>query len=348
MPKIESRPFGKTRKGDAVSCWTLRNRRGMSAEILTYGGILRTLSVPAAGTLRDVVLGFDNIAGYEGNADYIGAAIGRVANRIGSARFTLDAADYSLPVNSGPNCLHGGPAAFDKKVWSARPSGGALVLSFISPAGESGFPGELNVQLTYSLGEDNAIIIDYRATCDAPTIINLTNHSYFNLKGAGEGTVEDHKIQINADHFTETDAHALPTGTLVPVAGTPFDLRTPRVLSDGLAQGHPQLILAGGYDHNFILKNQLDGTLRSAAVVTCGGLRMECQTTQPGLQLYTGNFLSASGGKGRKDYCKHSGLCLETQNWPDAINHAHFPSPVLRPGEVYHQKTIYRFAAFSI
>lgn len=326
-----------------MSCWILRNEAGMSAEIITYGGALRALHVPVAGSMRDVVLGFDNMADYEEQDACIGALVGRVANRIGNARFTLDGREYHLPENGGPYCLHGGLSGFDKKVWSARAADGVLVLSLTSPAGDEGFPGKLDVQVTYSLGEDNSISIDYRAQTDAPTVVNLTNHSYFNLKGAGEGTVEDHKIVIEADYFTENDVNTLPTGTLLSVGGTPLDLRQPKFLGHGLAQNHPQITMANGYDHNFILKSHMDGVLRSAATVTCDDLRMECLTTQPGVQLYTGNFLSGFVGKGGQAYHKYSAFCLETQNWPDAVNQPDFPSPVLRPGQVYLHKTVYRF-----
>ncbi len=345
MVQIEKRPFGKTRAGEPVCCWTLRNRSGMTAEILTYGGILRALHVPVASITRNVVLGFDDMAGYEGQTAYIGALVGRVANRIGSARFALDAQEYSLPVNGGPNCLHGGLSGFDKKVWSAEDVDGALMLSYTSPAGEEGFPGTLKVQVIYTLGEDDSIRIDYRAESDAPTVVNLTNHSYFNLKGAGAGTIEDHEVQIEADYITESDSNSLPTGRLLPVEGTPFDLRQPKPLAEGIAQGHPQLVMAGGYDHNFVLKRRIDAELRSAATVICGGLRLECRTTQPGLQLYTGNFLDEAAVDGRPLFPKRAALCLETQNWPDAPNRPDFPSPVLRPGDVYQQTTIYRFAA---
>lgn len=343
MTEIKKHLFGSTGSGEDVFSYTLRSPSGMTAEILTYGGVLRSLRVPVAGEERDVVLGFDDVAGYERDSAYLGALVGRVANRIGGGSFTLDGRTYALPVNNGPNCLHGGSSGFDRKLWQAEETPGGLKLSYTSADGEEGFPGNLTVRVTYALGEDQSLSIDYRAESDAPTPVSLTNHSYFNLKGGGD--IEDHVVQVEADYFSENDANGLPTGTLLAVGGTPFDLREPKALSRGFAQGHPQLTLAGGYDHNFILKSGMDGVLRTAASAECGGLRMECLTTQPGLQLYTGNFLTGAAGKGGQVYVRRSGLCLETQNWPDAVNHPDFPSPILRPGEVYRHRTVYRFTA---
>ena len=321
--------------------YTLRTDAGMEAEVLTYGGTLRALRMPVDGALRDLVLGYDDVAGYERGESYLGALVVRVANRIGRAHFTLDGEECRLAANSGPNCLHGGLRGFDRKLWEGQEEGGALVLTYTSPAGEEDFPGTLAVRVTYTLGEDGALSIDFRAETDAPTPVSLTNHSYFNLKG--EGTVEDHVVEIAADYVSENDGDGLPTGKLLAVGGTPFDLREPRALADGLAQGHAQLSLAGGYDHNFILKSQMDGVLRPAATVEAGGLRMTCLTTQPGLQLYTGNFLHSEADKDGRTHTARSGLCLETQNWPDAVNHSDAPNSILRPGEIYHQRTIYRF-----
>lgn len=343
MTEITKHLFGSTGSGGEVFSYTLRSAAGMTAEILTYGGVLRSLRVPVAGEERDVVLGFDDVAGYERDSAYLGALVGRVANRIGGGSFALDGRTYALPVNNGPNCLHGGSSGFDRKLWQAEEAPGGLILSYTSADGEEGFPGNLKVRVTYALGEDHSLSIDYRAESDAPTPVSLTSHSYFNLKGGGD--VGDHVVQVEADYFNENDAHGLPTGTLLAVGGTPFDLREPKALSAGFAQGHPQLALAGGYDHNFILKSGMDGVLRPAASAQCGGLRMECLTTQPGLQLYTGNFLTGAAGKGGQVYVRRSGLCLETQNWPDAVNHPDFPSPILRPGEVYRHRTVYRFTA---
>lgn len=343
MIQITNRAFGKTKTGKSVSCWTLTNDNGMSAEVLTYGGTLRAIRVPVGEERRDVVLGFDDMAGYESQDCYIGALVGRVANRIGNARFAMDGKEYTLPQNSGPSCLHGGVHGFNEKIWAAEIRDDALVLTCSSPDGEEGFPGTLKVKVTYQLTEDNSLLIEYAAESDAPTLVNLTNHSYFNLKGAGAGTVEGHTMQISADYITENDSYGVPTGTLISVGGTPFDLREPKLLSDGLASDHPQIVNGAGYDHNFILKNGIDGTLQCAAAVFCDGLRMECHTTQPGVQLYTANYLTGAVGKGGLAYPRRAAFCLETQNWPDAINHPDFPSPILRPGQIYRQSTVYRF-----
>ncbi|HWS42932.1 MAG TPA: aldose epimerase family protein [Pseudoflavonifractor sp.] len=343
MIAIRNSAFGKTGTGKSVSCWTLTNDSGMSAEILTYGGILRALTVPAADGPRDVVLGFDDMAGYEGQDAYIGAVVGRVANRIGGARFMLDGREYRPSANRAPNCLHGGFHGFNEKIWAAGTQDDALVLSLTSPDGEEGFPGTLRVKVIYTLGEDNSLTIEYLAECDAPTVVNLTNHSYFNLKGAGSGTAEDHMVRILADQFNETDGAGIPTGRLLDVEGTPFDLREGKRLEEGLASDHPQLVGGGGYDRNFILKSGFDGVLKRAAAVECAGLRMECFTTQPGLQLYTANYLDTMSGKGGRTYERRCALCLETQNWPDAVNHPDFPNAILRPGQTYLQTTVYRF-----
>lgn len=345
MIEIKNRSFGKTKAGKSVSCWTLTNENGMSAEVLTYGGILRALTVPVGEEKRDVVLGFDDMAGYESQDCYIGALVGRVANRIGDARFTLDGKEYALPRNSGPNCLHGGVHGFNEKIWAAEIQGEALVLTCTSPDGEEGFPGTLRVKVVYTLTDDNALSIDYFAESDAATLVNLTNHSYFNLKGAGVGTIEEHKVQIFADYITENNSDSVPTGILINVEGTPFDLRQPKPLAPGLGDDHPQIVAGAGYDHNFILKNRIDSVLERAAVVECDGLRMECHTTQPGMQLYTANYLSGQVGKGGLPYPRRSALCLETQNWPDAVNHPDFPTPILRPGQTYRQTTVFRFCA---
>lgn len=343
MTQLTKRPFGKAKSGEAVDCFTLTNQRGFSAEILTYGGSLRALKVPVCNELRDVVLGFDRLEDYQRQNKYIGAIVGRVANRIGGAGFTLDGTHYPLAANSGPNCLHGGICGFNQAIWQAETAQGALTLRHTSPDGEEGFPGKLEVAVTYALLDDG-LSITYRAKTDKPTLVNLTNHSYFNLNGCGAGTIERHLVQICADLVTECDENSLPSGVLFPVDGTPFDLRTPKLLGAGLASKHPQVLLGNGYDHNFVLKSDWDAALRPAALVSAGNLQMACNTTQPGVQLYTANFLEGELGKGGKPYPRRSGLCLETQNWPDAVHHPHFPSPVLRPGETYCQTTVYRFS----
>lgn len=329
-----------------MECWTLDNHNGMTAEILTYGGILRTLTVPSPTGPRDVVLGLDTVADYEANpGPHLGALVGRVAGRIKDAFFTLGGKEYRLTANAAPNCLHGGERGYAKRVWQAGAVDGRLVLTYFSPDGEEHFPGNLKVKVVYALTADNALTIEYFAETDAETIVNLTNHSYFNLSGHGAGSVENHTAQFFADYITENGPGKVPSGAIVGVGGTPFDLREPRALAPGLAGGHPQIAAAGGYDHNFVLKSRLDGVLETAAVIEADGLRMECETTQPGVQFYTANFLDVPRGKDGAAYGVHSGLCLETQGWPDAVHHPDFPSPVLKPGEVYHHLTVYRFSS---
>lgn len=329
-----------------MECWTLDNHNGMTAEILTYGGILRTLTVPSPTGPRDVVLGLDTVADYEANpGPHLGALVGRVAGRIKDAFFTLGGKEYRLTANAAPNCLHGGERGYAKRVWQAGAVDGRLVLTYFSPDGEEHFPGNLKVKVVYALTADNALTIEYFAETDAETIVNLTNHSYFNLSGHGAGSVGNHTAQFFADYITENGPGKVPSGAIVGVGGTPFDLREPRALAPGLGGGHPQIAAAGGYDHNFVLKSRLDGVLETAAVIEADGLRMECETTQPGVQFYTANFLDVPRGKDGAAYGVHSGLCLETQGWPDAVHHPDFPSPVLKPGEVYHHLTVYRFSS---
>ncbi|MEG2097408.1 MAG: aldose epimerase family protein [Pseudoflavonifractor sp.] len=341
---MKKRLFGSTKAGQAVDCYTLENDRGMTAEILTYGGVLRALTVPMEGGSRDVVLGFDRLEDYENQDKYIGAIVGRVANRIGNARFTLEGKDYPLPANNGANCLHGGNLGFDKKVWQAEEDeNGGLRLTLTSPHGEEGFPGILQVEVTYALTSGNALSIHYSARTDRATPVNLTNHSYFNLKGQGE--IGDHLVQIFGDYITENAADSVPTGLLLSVDGTPFDLRQPKPLGPGLESRHPQILQGAGYDHNFVLGTQPYEKPRLVAAVEAGGLRMECSTTQPGVQLYTANFLAGERGKLGAAHAPCTALCLETQSWPDAVNHPDFPTSILRPGEEYRQLTLYRFLA---
>lgn len=344
MTKISGRDFGRTKTGERVFCWSLVNGRGMTAEILTFGGILRALRVPVRGGLRDVALGFDEVAGYEKQDWYVGAIVGRVANRIGGAGFTLDGREVSVSANAGKNCLHGGFHGFHEKIWDAEAQGEKLALSCVSPDGEEGFPGTVTVRVVYALSDDGALTMDYFAVTDAPTLVNLTNHSYFNLKGQGAGTVEDHRVRIHADYFCENAPDGVPTGVLLSVEGTPFDLREGRLLGPGLGSDHPQMVAGAGYDHNFVLKSGMDGALLPAAEAEADGLRLECLTTQPGVQLYTANYLTGAVGKGGAAYSRRGALCLETQNWPDAVNHPDFPSSVLRPGQTYRQTTVYRFS----
>lgn len=345
MTTLTSRPFGYTAAGEAVTAYTLRNTAGMTAEILTYGGILSRLCVPLTdGSLRDVVLGCDTLADYEAQTYYLGALIGRVANRIGGGRFRLYDTEYTLFVNNGPNCNHGGRCGFDRKVWHADPlEDGSLRLRLDSPDGDEGFPGALSVTVTYTLTDDNTLRLTYRARADRETPINLTNHSYFNLNG--HGTALTHRLTLFADQMTENDQNSLPTGHRLPVEGTPFDFRTPHTLGERIGATHQQLLWGVGYDHNYILKPDHSPALLRAAVLETGDLSMECWTTQPGVQLYTANWLDDQPGKNGAVYHKRDAVCLETQNWPDGIHHADFPRSTLRPDETYQQTTEYRFTA---
>ena len=329
-----------------MELWTLRAGE-YAAQILTYGGILRSFTVPAPERARDIVLGCDTLEQYQAQDKYLGALVGRVANRIGGASFDLGGKHYNLAANSGPNCLHGGVHGFNEAVWQVHEEHGSLVLTYTSPNGEEGFPGTLKVQVTYALDPDGALSLDYQAESDADTLCSLTNHSYFNLLGHDAGTLAGQQIQIFADAITETGESSTPTGALMPVDGTPFDLRRPREISSGLGMAHPQLTRGHGYDHNFVLHRQPRGPLQLAARASGGGLHLECYTTQPGIQFYTANFLDGIAGKGGISYSSRSAFCLETQGWPDAIHHPAFPSCILRAGTLYHHRTIYRVTRFT-
>ena len=343
------REFGRTRDGVAIEEYTLRNAAGMAVQVITYGGILRSISVPdRQGRFANVALGFDSLEKYEGEHPYFGAITGRYANRIGGGAFSLDGVDYQLFRNDGGNSLHGGEIGFDKRVWAATESDGALELAYRSPAGEEGYPGTLEVSARYSLDDDNGLRIDYAATTDAPTVLNLTNHSYFNLRGEGESAIYDHLLRLNADYYTPTDAGQIPTGEIAPVAGTPFDFRRAKTIGSGQRSAHPQIAAAQGYDHNFVLNRAglKAGELGLAARVhePVWGRVMEVWTTEPGIQFYAGNFLDATliGSSGRL-YRQSDGFALETQHFPDSPNKPQFPSTVLRPGERFVSTTVYRF-----
>ena len=338
MAQVTCQPFGITAGGASVEQWTL-TAGDYTAQVLTLGGILRSLTVPAPEGKRDIVLGYDTLAEYEAGDKYLGALVGRVANRIGGACFALNGQSYPLAANNGPNCLHGGLRGFDRAIWQAREDQGGLVLTHVSPDGEEGFPGTLTAQVLYTLTADGVLTLDYRAQSDTDTLCSLTNHSYFNLLGHSHGSLEGHQLQLWSDAITELDADSTPTGVILPVEGTPFDLRQPVDLCQSLAMDHPQLTLGHGFDHNFILHRQPSGPLKQVARATAGGLCLECYTTQPGLQLYTANFLDGETGKQGAVYGPRSAFCLETQGWPDAIHHPRFPSPILPAGTPYHHTT---------
>jgi aldose 1-epimerase len=341
---VQKERFGETEDGEAVDLYTLRNRNGLVAKVTNYGATLTELHVPDRnGELVDVVLGFDNLEQYLRHR-YYGSTLGRVANRIAEGRFTLDGNEYTLAINAAPNHLHGGDKGFDKVVWQAEPvdkeEGPAVRFAYLSPDGEEGYPGNLQVEVTYTLTHEDALRIDYRATTDRATPVNLSHHSYFNLSGAGNGDVRDHVLEINADHYTPPDENLIPTGEIAPVAGTPFDLRSPTAVGEQIDQ-----LPGGGYDENFVLNDRAGEVAWAARLYSPRtGVFMELLTDQPSLQLYTGNHLDGTlVGKQGKAYPKHAGLCLEAQHPPDAINQPAFPSVVLRPGETYTQTTIHRF-----
>jgi aldose 1-epimerase len=350
--RIEKSAFGTTADGTAVDLYTLTNANGCVATITNYGGIVVSLEVPDRdGNLSDVVLGFDSFEPYLKNDPHFGALIGRYGNRIAKAKFSLDGVEYQLAVNNGENHLHGGLKGYDKVVWNARviedDDGPALKLEYLSPDMEEGYPGDLSIEVIYRLTNDNGLRIDYRATTDKKTVVNLTHHSYFNLENAGASDILNHELMIAADRFTPVDEGLIPTGELKSVEGTPMDFRKPVAIGARIDQDDEQLEFGGGYDHNWVLNSQ-DGTLALAARVyePTSGRVMEVLTTEPGLQFYSGNFLDGSQiGKGGVRYARRSGFCLEAQHYPDSPNKPEFPSTILEPGEVYTQTTIYRFSA---
>jgi aldose 1-epimerase len=350
---ISSEPWGRTTEG-AVQRWTLTNRHGVRVRILTYGGILQSIVVPdRRGRMANVALGFDNLADYVAKSPYFGSITGRYANRIAKGRFTLDGTTYQLPINNDPNSLHGGTVGFDKHIWSATPvrhhDSVGLVLRFTSPDGDQGYPGRLAATVTYTLTDGNGIRMDYKATTNKATVVNLTNHSYFNLQGEGTGSIEDHRLLLKASRYTPVDATLIPTGELARVGGTPMDFRHATAIGKRIRDGFEQLVIGRGYDHNWVLDRRRSGSgagLELAARLSdpTSGRVLRVLTTEPGLQFYSGNFLDGTlvGTSGRI-YRQGDGLALETQHYPDSPNHSNFPSTVLRPGQVYHSTTVYQF-----
>ncbi len=345
---ISQAPFGQTADGSPVNIFTLSRPSGMEARITNYGGIVVSLKVPDRhGRMDDVVLGYEDLQGYLKATPYFGALVGRYGNRIAGGSFALEGARYQLATNSGTNSLHGGNLGFDKKIWKAAqisgPNGPSLELTYVSADGEEGYPGNLTVKAVYSMTSDDGLRLDFTATTDKTTVLNLTQHTYFNL--AGKGDVLGHEVQINADRFTPINSDLIPTGELKPVAGTPFDFRALHVIGARIEDADEQLKLARGYDHNFVL-NHPPGQLGLAARATepASGRILEVLTTEPGLQFYTGNFLDGSiTGKGGRVYAFRTGFCLEAQHFPDSPNQPEFPSTVLRPGETYKSVIIFRF-----
>ncbi len=345
---ISNANFGKTADGRPVEIYTLRNGNGMEARIANYGGIVVSLTAPGRdGRFADVVLGYDRLDGYLKASPYFGALVGRYANRIGGAKFSLNGKTYSLAQNGGPHSLHGGIQGFDKVVWEGRAvesaNGPALELTYLSRDGEEGFPGNLTVKAVYTLTNENELLLDFHATTDATTLCNLTHHSYFNL--AGQGDVLNHEVYINASRFTPADAALIPTGELRAVDGTPFDFRKPMAIGARIQADDPQLKIAGGYDQNFVIDNP-PGRLGLHARVyePTTGRVMEVLSTEPGLQFYTANHLDGSTiGKGGAVHQRFGALCLEPEHFPDSPNKPNFPPAVLSPGQTYHNTTIYKF-----
>lgn len=349
-PSLTRAPFGVTRDGQAVEVFALRNAHGVEARIINYGGTVLSLKVPdREGQFGDVVLGYDTLAEYEKASPYFGCLIGRYGNRIANGRFTLNGRTYQLATNDGPNHLHGGIKGFDKVVWKVEraeitPEGPQVVLSYLSRDGEEGYPGNLRVTATYTLTRDNALRLDYRATTDQDTIVNLTQHSYFNL--AGHGDILGHIVYIHADRFTPVDATLIPTGELRPVQGTPFDFRKPTAIGARIHQDDEQLRYGRGYDHNWVInKKPHELALHARVYEPTTGRVLEVLSTEPGLQFYSGNFLDGTlRGKYGIVYAHRTGFCMEPQHFPDSPNKPHFPSVVLRPGQEYKNTIIYRFS----
>jgi aldose 1-epimerase len=346
---VSQQPFGQTKDGTPVELYTIRNGKGAEARISNYGGLVISLTMPDRhGQFGDVVLGYDSLADYLKDSPYFGALIGRYGNRIAKGKFTLNGQQYTLATNNYPNALHGGLKGFDKVVWEAKvlatAEGMGLELQYVSKDGEEGYPGTLAVTAVYTLTEDNALKLEFTATTDKDTVVNLTHHSYFNL--AGKGDILNHQVMIRADRFTPVDSTLIPTGELRPVEGTPFDFRQPTAIGARIQQDDQQLKCGGGYDHNWVIDKPLGqlGLMARVYEPTTGRV-MEVLSTEPGLQFYSGNFLNGSNkGKGGWVYQFRNGFCMEPQHYPDSPNQPAFPSVVLKPGQVFHNTIIYRFS----
>src|SRR6266516_1667201 len=347
-------PFGRLPDGTAVDLYTLSNASGMDVRTMSYGAFIVSIKVPdRAGRGDDVVLGFDGLDGYLGSHPYFGAIVGRYGNRIAKGQFTLDGHLFQLATNNGPNHLHGGVKGFDKVVWQAEPferdGRVGVVYSHTSPDGDEGYPGTLNARVTYSLSPSNEITVEYEATTDKATPLNLTQHSYFTRAGAGNGDILGHRLSMDADRVTPVDETLIPTGELAPVAGTPFDFRQPTPIGARISADNEQLHNGTGYDHNWVLNRTRAGLVPAAHLEDpATGRTLDVSTTEPGMQFYSGNFLDGTvSGKSEHVYKQRYGLCLETQHFPDSPNRASFPSPILRPGERYLSKTVFAFGVMK-
>jgi aldose 1-epimerase len=344
-PSVARAPFGTMPDGTPVEMFMLTNQRGMVVRVITYGAIIQSIRVPDKnGRVADVVIGHDTLEGYRTRSRFFGAVVGRYGNRIAKGKFTLDGKEYTLAINNGPNHLHGGTVGFDKVVWTptVAATGPSVSLTRTSPDGEEGYPGTLQVTVTYSLSDANELTVRYNARTDKPTPINLTQHSYFNLAGHDAGDIGGHILQLNADRYTPVDATQIPTGTIATVAGTPFDFRTPTAIGLRVDADDDQVRIGGGYDHNFVLNS--GGGMAARVVEPTSGRTLEVSTTEPGIQFYSGNKLDGSiTGKGGAVYGRRNGFCLETQHFPDSPNHPEFPSTILRPGSLFQSTTVFRF-----
>jgi aldose 1-epimerase len=345
--RVSRASFGMLPDQTPVEIFTLTNGHGIEVRAMTYGGIIVSLRVPdRAGKVDDIALGYDAAAAYaQNNSPYFGAIIGRYGNRIAKGRFSLDGREYTLATNNGPNHLHGGVKGFDKVMWAATPTADGVAFTYTSADGEEGYPGKLTVKVTYTLSERDELAVDYEATTDKPTVVNLTQHTYFNLAGQGTRDVLDHRLQINADRYTPVDATLIPTGELAPVAGTPFDFRQATRIGTHINDDHPQIKNGLGFDHNWVL-NRTGGGLQHAARVMepTTGRTLDISTTEPGLQFYSGNFLDGTiTGKQGHVYQKRYGFCLETQHFPDSPNKPQFPPTTWAPGQTYRSRTVFTF-----
>lgn len=351
VQRISTTLFGTTPEGEAVELFTLRNSQGVEIQAISYGGTVISLKTPDRnGQLADIALGYDNLQAYLDGSPYFGSIIGRYGNRIGGARFELDGQVYPLAANDGPNHLHGGVKGFDKVVWHGTPfendTASGVVFHYSSPDGEEGYPGTLGIQVTYTLTDANEWVVDYQATTDKATPVNLTQHTYFNLAGHDSGDILGHQLTLAADGFTPVDATLIPTGEIAPVEGTPFDFRTPHPIGERIGADHEQIGFGLGYDHNWVLNGTPGHGMTFAAKVLepTSGRTLEIFTTEPAIQFYSGNFLDGTlTGKGGAVYNHRNGFCLETQHYPDSPNKPDFPSTILQPGQEYRTTTVFRF-----
>ena len=349
---IKKESFGKTTGGEQIDLYSLSNKKGMEVSITNFGATVVTLKVPdRAGKAVDIVLGYDTLDGYEKGTSYFGATVGRYGNRIAGGKFSINGKTYTLPKNNGENTLHGGIVGFNKRVWKAREiasnEGESLEMLYLSADGEEGFPGNLSAKVVFTLpAERNELKIDYTATTDKDTVLNLTNHSYFNLAGEGTGDILDHVLTLRAKQFTPVDKGLIPTGELKEVAGTPFDFNRAAAIGKRINESDEQLVFGKGYDHNWVLTSAGSGlSIAAEAHDPKSGRKLEVLTTEPGVQFYSGNFLDGAKGKGNKPYPQRAAFCLETQHFPDSPNHPNFPSTLLKPNVVFHSQTVFRFSA---